>query len=108
MKFFNRNKYDGIIFPKEQVKFLNELKAMAFKEDLSILNENLEILYASDYKTFNLIKYFALISVLISSLGLYAISMFVAEKRFKEIGHPGQPAPTRIPAGLPHPGGGPA
>ncbi len=50
------------------------------------LDENLQVLYASDYKTFNLIKYFALISVLISGLGLYAISMFVAEKRFKEIG----------------------
>jgi len=53
MKLFNRNTYNGIIFPKEQVKFLNELQAMVFKEDLSILNENLEInIY--DSKTFDL------------------------------------------------------
>ena len=50
------------------------------------LNENLQILYESDYKTFGLIKYFALISIIISGLGLYAISMFTAERRFKEIG----------------------
>ena len=50
------------------------------------LNENLQVLYESDYKTFGLIKYFALISVIISGLGLYAISMFTAERRFKEIG----------------------
>ncbi|MCZ6520684.1 MAG: ABC transporter permease [Bacteroidetes bacterium] len=50
------------------------------------LNENLRIQYESDYKTFDLIMYFAIISIIISSLGLYAISMFVAERRFKEIG----------------------
>jgi len=50
------------------------------------LNENLQIQYEADFKTFNLIKYFAIISILISSLGLYAMSMFVAERRFKEIG----------------------
>ena len=42
--------------------------------------------YESDFKTFNLIKYFAFISVFISCMGLYALSMFIAERRFKEIG----------------------
>lgn len=42
--------------------------------------------YESDFKTFNLIKYFAIISIFISSMGLYALSMYVAERRFKEIG----------------------
>jgi putative ABC transport system permease protein len=50
------------------------------------LNDNLQILYESDFKTFNLIKYFGIISVIISGLGLYALSMFMAVRRFKEIG----------------------
>ena len=50
------------------------------------LNENLQVLYESDFKTFNLIKYFGIISVIISGLGLYALSMFMAVRRFKEIG----------------------
>ncbi|MEN8250059.1 MAG: FtsX-like permease family protein, partial [Bacteroidota bacterium] len=50
------------------------------------LDDHLNLQYASDYNTFNLIKSFALISLVISCLGLYALSMFVAERRFKEIG----------------------
>jgi len=51
-----------------------------------VLNDHLIDQYKSDFKTFNLIKYFAFISVFISAMGLYALSMFVAERRFKEIG----------------------
>ena len=51
-----------------------------------MLDDHLMIQYADDFSTFNLIKYFALISILISCLGLYAMSMFLAERRFREIG----------------------
>ena len=50
------------------------------------LNDHLTKQYESDFKTFKLIIYFALISIFISCMGLYALSMFVAERRFKEIG----------------------
>jgi putative ABC transport system permease protein len=50
------------------------------------LDDHLNLQYAADYNTFSLIKSFALISLVISCLGLYALSMFVAERRFKEIG----------------------
>jgi putative ABC transport system permease protein len=50
------------------------------------LDDHLNRQYESDFNTFNLIMYFAVISVMISCLGLYALSMFVAERRFKEIG----------------------
>ena len=50
------------------------------------LDDHLNQQYAKDYNTFSLIKSFALISLVISCLGLYALSMFVAERRFKEIG----------------------
>jgi len=50
------------------------------------LNDHLMVQYESDFNTFDLIKYFALIAVIISCLGLYAMSLFHAEKRFREIG----------------------
>ncbi len=51
-----------------------------------VLNDHLLKQYEGDFNTFNLIKYFAFISIIISVMGLYAMSMFLAEKRFKEIG----------------------
>jgi putative ABC transport system permease protein len=51
-----------------------------------VLNDHLMQQYESDFNTYILIKYFAFISIIISILGLYAMSMFLAERRFKEIG----------------------
>jgi putative ABC transport system permease protein len=50
------------------------------------LDKHLMLQYQSDLKTFSLIKYFALISIVLSCLGLYAMSLFTAENRFQEIG----------------------
>ena len=50
------------------------------------LYDHLLLQYESDFNTFDLIKYFALISIVISCLGLYAMSLFTAERRFQEIG----------------------
>ena len=50
------------------------------------LKDHLLLQYESDFNTFNLIKYFAIISIVISCLGLYAMSLFMAERRFQEIG----------------------
>lgn len=50
------------------------------------LEEQLLQQYQSDMNTSNLIRYFAIISIIISCLGLYAMSMYMAERRFKEIG----------------------
>ncbi|HLF34561.1 MAG TPA: ABC transporter permease [Cyclobacteriaceae bacterium] len=50
------------------------------------LDDHLMVQYAEDFKTFDLIKYFGIISILISCMGLYAMSMYLAERRFREIG----------------------
>lgn len=50
------------------------------------LNDHLMLQYEGDFNTFNLIKYFAIIAVIISCLGLYAMSLSHAEKRIREIG----------------------
>jgi len=71
------------------VKFLEEEWKEVIKEtpfSYFVLNDHLMNQYEGDFNTFNLIKYFAFISIIISVLGLYAMSMFLAERRFKEIG----------------------
>jgi putative ABC transport system permease protein len=50
------------------------------------LADHLWTQYASDLKTFRLIRYFTLISVIISCMGLYAMSLFMARRRYREIG----------------------
>lgn len=50
------------------------------------LADHMLLQYKSDFNTFDLIKYFAFISVIISCLGLYAMSLFMAEKKYREIG----------------------
>ena len=50
------------------------------------LNDHMLQQYNSDFNTFDLIKYFAFMSILISCMGLYAMSLFSAESRFREIG----------------------
>ncbi len=74
---------------QELVQFLEtEWKEVVKETPFSyfVLNDHLMKQYESDFNTFNLIKYFAFISIIISVLGLYAMSMFLAERRFKEIG----------------------
>jgi putative ABC transport system permease protein len=71
------------------VQFLeNEWKEVIKETPFSyfVLNDHLMQQYEGDFNTFNLIKYFAFISIIISVLGLYAMSMFLAERRFNEIG----------------------
>ena len=43
------------------------------------LDDHLMIQYARDFSTYHLIQFFAVISVIISCMGLYALSLFMAE-----------------------------
>ncbi|MFD2600303.1 ABC transporter permease [Sphingobacterium corticis] len=49
-------------------------------------DEDLEKLYASEQRLSNLFSVFAGLGIFISCLGLYGLSAFMAEQRFKEIG----------------------
>jgi len=51
-----------------------------------LLDDILVKQYEKDEASFNIIMYFAILSILISCMGLYALSVFVAERKFKEIG----------------------
>lgn len=54
--------------------------------EFSFLNESLQQQYADDVKTSKIITVFTVIAIVISCLGLYGLSTYMAEQRFKEIG----------------------
>ncbi len=54
--------------------------------EYSFLDENISKLYDEDKKVARIINSFTAIAMLISCLGLYGLSTYMAERRFKEIG----------------------
>lgn len=54
--------------------------------EYSFLDETIQKQYAEDRKVAKVINTFTIIAMVISCLGLYGLSTFMAEKRFKEIG----------------------
>jgi len=54
--------------------------------EYSFLNEDVQKQYEEDQKVSHIVTSFTIIAMLISCLGLYGLSTFMAERRFKEIG----------------------
>ncbi|MEL6559452.1 MAG: FtsX-like permease family protein [Bacteroidota bacterium] len=54
--------------------------------EFRFLDDHYQELYAQEIRTVQLLKYFTLVAILISCLGLYGMAAFVAEQRNKEIG----------------------
>jgi len=72
--------------------FLDDLKKKwdAFNPegplDYSFLDENFAKLYASEIRTQQIFSAFAILAIIIASLGLFGLSAFIIEQRSKEIG----------------------
>ena len=54
--------------------------------DFTFLDNDYQTLYASEMRVAALSRYFAILAILISGLGLFGLSAFTAQKRRKEIG----------------------
>lgn len=54
--------------------------------DFTFMDEDYEALYGAEQRVSTLSKYFALIAIIISCLGLFGLAAFTAEQRTKEIG----------------------
>lgn len=54
--------------------------------EFTFLDDEYQALYESENRVALLSRYFAAIAILISSLGLFGLSAFIAERRMKEIG----------------------
>jgi len=54
--------------------------------EYSFLDEEIDKLYRSEIRIGKLFRYFALVAIIIASMGLYGLSTFIANQRTKEIG----------------------
>lgn len=54
--------------------------------EFKFLDDDLDRMYRSEMRMFNLLKYFAIVAIIIACLGLYGLASFAAEQRTKEIG----------------------
>ena len=54
--------------------------------EFHFLNENIDQFYQIERQTNRIITYFTMLAVFISCLGLFGLSLFMAEQRIKEIG----------------------
>ncbi|MBN2602266.1 MAG: ABC transporter permease [Candidatus Marinimicrobia bacterium] len=54
--------------------------------DYQFLDEDFEWMYRTETSMSKLVKYFAILAIIIASLGLFGLASFTAEQRMKEIG----------------------
>jgi ABC-type antimicrobial peptide transport system permease subunit len=74
---------------KETLDKLRELYRVfnpGFSFDYRFLDQDYEALYSSETRVAELSRYFAGLAIIISSLGLFGLAAFAAERRVKEIG----------------------
>ncbi|WP_339706344.1 FtsX-like permease family protein [Algoriphagus aquimarinus] len=79
------------INPQNQQETIAGIEALFVKQtaqpmDYSFMDEDYQSLYASEQRVSKLAKYFGVIAIFLSCLGLFGLAAFTAEKRKKEIG----------------------
>lgn len=57
-----------------------------FPLETNFLEDKYAILYRGQENTMNILKYFAILAIIISCLGLFGLASFMAEEKTKEIG----------------------
>jgi putative ABC transport system permease protein len=90
------NWWRGSIFIKinpqnvpESLEYIEEIVTKfspSFPYEFSFLDEDIDQQYSQYYEMGNIIKYFAILAVFISCLGLFGLASFITEQRTKEIG----------------------
>jgi len=87
---FYRNMYIryGSDDPSELLTYLQEMQARLYPGlpfDYTFLQQEFDQLYEVEYRTARIVKYFTIISILISCLGLFGMTLYDLELRKKEI-----------------------
>jgi putative ABC transport system permease protein len=94
--FLNRNTWGGYAMIRTQpgetentVKVLEEIcKEMnpSYPFEYHFLDQDIDNLYTSEQRLGNLFNVFAVLAIIISCLGLYGLSAYLAERRTRELG----------------------
>jgi putative ABC transport system permease protein len=89
------NRYDNMIVSVSSAKFEQTIKSIekTWKSiisdtpfEYSFLDQKIQEQYKEDLRVSSIITSFGLIAMIICALGLYGLSSYMAERRFKEIG----------------------
>ena len=78
----NENIHNTIGFIQDVIRQINPNYPFEFH----FLNENIDHFYQTERQINRIITYFTMLAVFISCLGLFGLSLFMAEQRIKEIG----------------------
>jgi putative ABC transport system permease protein len=70
----------------EELQKFNTKHNPAYTFDYRFLDQDFQAQYTAETRVSILSKYFAMLAIVISCLGLFGLATFTAEKRFKEIG----------------------
>jgi len=70
----------------EELKQFHSQYNPGYNFDYKFLDRDFQMQYLSESRMAVLSRYFAILAILISCLGLFGLATFAAEKRFKEIG----------------------
>jgi len=72
---------------QEAIEFLRQLHADTFGGDFeySFVKEDIKEIYKEDWKVAAIYSIFTLIAILVSALGLYSMSLYDVQQRYKEI-----------------------
>ncbi len=76
-------------YPKAALKAIEKVYASQFPDTMfqyEFLDQTLNKFYQSDKRAFNILMLFAALALLLACLGLVGLSIFVIQRRFKEIG----------------------
>ncbi|HPR18346.1 MAG TPA: hypothetical protein PLD62_08875, partial [Candidatus Cloacimonadota bacterium] len=82
VKIAPQNVFDSM----EYIKKITTEFSPGFPYRYSFLDNDIEQTYSQFYNAANIIKYFAVLAVFISCLGLFGLASFMTEQRTKEIG----------------------
>jgi putative ABC transport system permease protein len=83
---FIRMKPDKITSTIEYIKKTFKSYNLPYSIDLKFLDDEYDQLYRTEQKTGKIFKYFSLLAIIISCLGLLGLSLFMTELRTKEAG----------------------
>ncbi len=92
---YSNNRYDYVIASVASANFQQTVKAIerTWKTlihdtpfEYSFLDQTIQKQYDEDRRVSNIISSFGIIAMIICALGLYGLSSYMAERRFKEIG----------------------
>jgi putative ABC transport system permease protein len=86
IEFFIRMKPDKVVSTVDHVKKIFKSFNLPYRLDFHLLDDDFDNLYKTEQRLGKIFGYFSFLAIFISCLGLIGLSLFMIERRTKEIG----------------------